>query len=73
MGSACMSFESPVGPQISLVYKRWRERPQRPVKIWAFDVSKQVFGSVMLHMLASSSPKEIRVRSVVTHVDSQVQ
>ncbi|KAJ5779174.1 hypothetical protein N7457_006894 [Penicillium paradoxum] len=36
---------------LSLVYKRWRERPQRPIKVWAFDVSKQVFGSVMLHML----------------------
>lgn len=35
---------------LSLVYKRWRERPQRPVKVWAFDVSKQVFGSTMLHM-----------------------
>jgi hypothetical protein len=35
---------------LSLVYKRWRERPQRPVKIWAFDASKQVFGSVLLHM-----------------------
>ncbi|KAJ5123486.1 hypothetical protein N7448_009583 [Penicillium atrosanguineum] len=34
----------------SLVYKRWRERPQRPIKVWAFDVSKQVFGSVLLHM-----------------------
>lgn len=34
----------------SLVYKRWRERPQRPLKVWAFDVSKQVFGSVMLHI-----------------------
>ncbi|RHZ60364.1 STIMATE family protein [Aspergillus thermomutatus] len=34
----------------SLVYKRWRERPQRPVKVWAFDVSKQVFGSAMLHL-----------------------
>ncbi|KAK2750663.1 hypothetical protein FQN57_002736 [Myotisia sp. PD_48] len=33
-----------------LVYKRWRERPQRPVKVWAFDVSKQVFGSVLLHL-----------------------
>ncbi|TLS28089.1 hypothetical protein PpBr36_01096 [Pyricularia pennisetigena] len=32
-----------------LVYKRWRERPQRPVKIWFFDVSKQVFGSVLVH------------------------
>lgn len=35
---------------LSLVYKRWRERPQRPVKIWAFDVSKQVFGTLLLHM-----------------------
>lgn len=35
---------------LSLVYKRWRERPQRPVKIWAFDASKQVFGTVLLHM-----------------------
>lgn len=35
---------------MSLVYKRWRERPQRPVKIWFFDVSKQVFGSVLVHI-----------------------
>ena len=35
---------------LSLVYKRWKERPQRPVKVWAFDVSKQVFGSAMLHL-----------------------
>ena len=35
---------------LSLVYKRWRERPQRPVKVWAFDASKQVFGTVLLHM-----------------------
>lgn len=35
---------------LSLVYKRWRERPQRPLKIWAFDASKQVFGSVLLHV-----------------------
>lgn len=35
---------------LSLVYKRWRERPQRPLKVWAFDVSKQVFGSGMLHL-----------------------
>ncbi|EFQ98991.1 hypothetical protein MGYG_02002 [Nannizzia gypsea CBS 118893] len=34
-----------------LVYKRWKERPQRPVKVWAFDVSKQVFGSSMLHLV----------------------
>jgi hypothetical protein len=36
---------------LSLVYKRWRERPQRPVKIWFFDVSKQVFGSVLVHIV----------------------
>jgi len=35
---------------LSLVYKRWKERPQRPLKIWSFDVSKQVFGSAMLHL-----------------------
>ena len=35
---------------LSLVYKRWRERPQRPVKIWAFDASKQVVGSALLHV-----------------------
>ncbi|GAB0136244.1 hypothetical protein EsDP_00004554 [Epichloe bromicola] len=34
----------------SLVYKRYRERPQRPLRIWFFDVSKQVFGSVLVHM-----------------------
>lgn len=36
---------------LSLVYKRWRERPQRPIKIWAFDVSKQVVGSMLLHLV----------------------
>lgn len=35
---------------LSLVFKRWRERPQRPLKVWAFDASKQVFGSVLLHL-----------------------
>lgn len=35
---------------LSLVFKRWREKPQRPVKIWAFDASKQVFGSALLHI-----------------------
>ena len=34
----------------SLVYKRWRERPRRPLKIWSFDVSKQVVGSMLLHV-----------------------
>ncbi len=35
---------------LSLVYKRWRERPQRPLKVWAFDASKQVVGSMLLHV-----------------------
>ncbi|KAF1973414.1 hypothetical protein BU23DRAFT_533609 [Bimuria novae-zelandiae CBS 107.79] len=34
----------------SLVFKRWRESPRRPLKIWFFDVSKQVVGSVLLHL-----------------------
>ncbi|KAL9053275.1 MAG: hypothetical protein Q9162_004883 [Coniocarpon cinnabarinum] len=35
----------------SLVFKRWRERPRRPLKVWFFDVSKQVVGSALLHLL----------------------
>lgn len=34
----------------SLVWKRWREKPRRPLKVWFFDVSKQVFGSALLHV-----------------------
>ncbi|KAK5687570.1 hypothetical protein LTS10_001709 [Elasticomyces elasticus] len=36
---------------LSLVFKRYRETPKRPWKIWFFDVSKQVFGSMLLHVL----------------------
>lgn len=35
---------------LTLVYKRSRESPQRPWWIWFFDVSKQVFGALGLHM-----------------------
>jgi len=35
---------------LALVYKRWKERPQRPLQIWFFDVSKQVVGSVLVHI-----------------------
>ncbi|KAI9316039.1 vacuolar membrane protein-domain-containing protein [Dichotomocladium elegans] len=34
-----------------LVYKRYRERPQRPVPIWALDVSKQFVGAGVIHFL----------------------
>ena len=36
---------------LSLVYKRWRETPKRPWKIWIFDVSKQVVGTFLVHIL----------------------
>ncbi|KZF24404.1 hypothetical protein L228DRAFT_259632 [Xylona heveae TC161] len=35
---------------LALVWKRYRERPQRPLKVWWFDVSKQVVGSALLHL-----------------------
>ncbi|RMY55860.1 hypothetical protein D0864_13730 [Hortaea werneckii] len=36
---------------LSLVWKRYRENPKRPWKIWFFDVSKQVVGSILTHVL----------------------
>jgi len=36
---------------LSLVLKRYRESPRRPVKVWAFDASKQILGSILLHVL----------------------
>ncbi|OZJ06332.1 hypothetical protein BZG36_00657 [Bifiguratus adelaidae] len=35
----------------TLIYKRYRERPQRPVLIWGMDVSKQFVGGVVIHSL----------------------
>ena len=52
LGSFALLVQGALGALalLSLVYKRWKERPQRPVKIWFFDVSKQVFGSVLVHV-----------------------
>ncbi|KAG6329071.1 hypothetical protein ID866_10018 [Astraeus odoratus] len=36
---------------LSLVYKRQRETPKRPWKIWLFDVSKQIAGQMFVHGL----------------------
>ncbi|KAI8971472.1 vacuolar membrane protein-domain-containing protein [Mycotypha africana] len=36
---------------ITLFYKRSREKPQRPVIIWALDVSKQFIGAGVVHFL----------------------
>ncbi|POS83012.1 hypothetical protein EPUL_006145 [Erysiphe pulchra] len=55
----------------ALVFKRWRERPQRPVKIWIFDVSKQILGSILVHLanlvmsLVSSGQFSIKVDPAV--------
>jgi hypothetical protein len=56
---------------LALVYKRWRERPQRPMKVWFFDVSKQVVGSVLVHIanllmsMLSSGQFSIKVDTAV--------
>ena len=53
LGSFAILIQGALGALalLSLVFKRWRERPQRPIKIWAFDVSKQVVGSILLHLV----------------------
>ncbi|CAG8482896.1 12835_t:CDS:2 [Funneliformis caledonium] len=35
----------------TLIYKRHRERPQRPLRIWFYDVSKQLLGAAIVHGL----------------------
>ncbi|KAF2835006.1 hypothetical protein M501DRAFT_903008, partial [Patellaria atrata CBS 101060] len=64
---------------LSLVWKRWRERPRRPVKVWSFDVSKQVVGSVLLHVanlfmsMLSSGSLDIAAsaKDAATHAQAQ--
>ncbi|KAJ3755894.1 vacuolar membrane protein-domain-containing protein [Lentinula raphanica] len=34
---------------LSLIYKRQREKPMRPWRIWLFDVSKQIVGQMFVH------------------------
>ncbi|KAH8914466.1 hypothetical protein BT69DRAFT_1290166 [Atractiella rhizophila] len=34
----------------SLIFKRAREKPQRPWRIWSFDVSKQCLGQAFVHL-----------------------
>lgn len=36
---------------LTLVFKRFRESPKRPWRVWFFDVAKQVTGSVILHLI----------------------
>ncbi|ORZ13547.1 Vaculolar membrane protein-domain-containing protein [Absidia repens] len=41
---ACIAFST-------LILKRQREKPRRPLRIWAFDISKQVVGGIVIHTL----------------------
>ncbi|SJL02450.1 uncharacterized protein ARMOST_05777 [Armillaria ostoyae] len=46
---------------LSLVYKRHREKPKRPWRIWLFDVSKQIVGQMFVHGV------NVFVSDVVSH------
>ncbi|KAG7447595.1 uncharacterized protein BT62DRAFT_930610 [Guyanagaster necrorhizus] len=46
---------------LSLVYKRHREKPKRPWRIWLFDVSKQVVGQMFVHGV------NVLVSDIVSH------
>ena len=38
-------------PDTALFYKRHIETPRRPLKVWSFDVSKQLIGAVVVHFV----------------------
>eukprot|EP00756_Hemistasia_phaeocysticola_P045874 Hpha_TRINITY_DN19634_c0_g1::TRINITY_DN19634_c0_g1_i1::g.186117::m.186117 len=39
---------------VALIIKRQRERPRRPLKVWAMDASKQAFSSGAAHLIGMS-------------------
>ncbi|KAI0080820.1 hypothetical protein K474DRAFT_1636771 [Panus rudis PR-1116 ss-1] len=49
---------------LSLMYKRHRESPKRPWRIWLFDVSKQVAGQLFVHFV------NVLISGVVAHFSS---
>lgn len=49
---------------LSLVYKRQRESPKRPWRIWLFDVAKQLAGQMFVHGV------NLLISDVVAHVAS---
>ncbi|KAF2160577.1 hypothetical protein M409DRAFT_70327 [Zasmidium cellare ATCC 36951] len=57
---------------LTLVWKRWREVPKRPWKIFFYDVSKQVFGSMLTHVinLAMSMLGSVDMANAAAHVAS---
>ncbi|KAH9833660.1 vacuolar membrane protein-domain-containing protein [Rhodofomes roseus] len=48
----------------SLIYKRHRESPRRPWRIWLFDVSKQVIGQMVIHGV------NVLVSDTIAHLSS---
>jgi hypothetical protein len=55
---------------LTLVWKRWRETPKRPWKIFIFDVSKQVLGSMLTHVinLTISMLSSVDMANAAAHV-----
>ncbi|EJF62288.1 Vaculolar membrane protein-domain-containing protein [Dichomitus squalens] len=49
---------------LSLVYKRHRETPKRPWRIWLFDVSKQIVGQMFVHGV------NVLISDVVAHMST---
>ncbi|PIL37463.1 hypothetical protein GSI_01157 [Ganoderma sinense ZZ0214-1] len=50
---------------LSLVYKRHRETPKRPWRIWLFDVSKQIVGQMFVHGL------NVLISDIVAHLATE--
>jgi O-antigen/teichoic acid export membrane protein len=34
-----------------LIFKRWREKPKRPWRIWILDTSKQIISQLFAHFI----------------------
>ncbi|KAJ7098763.1 vacuolar membrane protein-domain-containing protein [Mycena belliarum] len=49
---------------LSLVYKRHREKPMRPWRIWLFDISKQLAGQIFVHFV------NVLISDLVSHHSS---
>ncbi|KAI0308428.1 vacuolar membrane protein-domain-containing protein, partial [Amylostereum chailletii] len=51
LGKTALIVQAVMGVVViaSLVYKRHRETPKRPWRIWMFDVCKQVIGQMFVH------------------------
>ncbi|KAI1796054.1 vacuolar membrane protein-domain-containing protein [Ganoderma leucocontextum] len=50
---------------LSLVYKRHRETPKRPWRIWLFDLSKQIVGQMFVHGV------NVLISDIVAHLATE--